>query len=187
MSVNETVEKGVYKHFKGKYYLVTDTAISCDELETLVVYRPLNNPELIYTRKLSEFLSDIDPDREDNVEHQEKRFKKVSDVNDLGALKSFTTEQLLTELGKRSDSPLAALDIKGLVNKRIAYEDYIYAVVGELLDKNPKSPTYGKSVKYVSDWVSFSDLESAKEFVSKSPHKHNPRRKIYKRVLTEVD
>lgn len=186
MSVNETVVKGVYKHFKGKYYLVTDTAISCDELETLVVYRPLNNPDMVYTRRLSEFLSDIDPDREDNVEHQEKRFKKVADVNGLGALKSFTTKQLLTELGERSDSPLAALDIKGLTNKRIAYEDYIYAVVGEVLDKNPKSPTYGKPVRYVSDWVSFSDLESAEEFI-KSSHNYNTRRKIYKRVLTEVD
>lgn len=186
MSVNERALKGVYKHFKGKYYLVTDTAISCDELETLVVYRPLNNPDLVYTRKLSEFLSDIDPDREGNVEHQEKRFKKVVDVNDLGALKSFTTEQLLTELGNRSDSPLAALDIKGLINKRVTYEDYIYAVVGEILDKNPKSPTYGKPVKYVSDWVSFSDLDSAIDYI-KSSHNYNTRRKIYKRVLTEVD
>lgn len=186
MSVNETVVKGVYKHFKGKYYLVTDTAIDCDGLETIVIYRPLNNPGMIYTRKLSEFLSDIDPDREDNKEHQDKRFKKVSDINELGALKSFTTEQLLTELGKRSDSPLAALNIEGLRNERIAYEDYIYAVVGEILDKNPKSPTYRKPVKYVSDWVSFSDLESATEFIN-SPHNFNPRRRIYKRVLTEVD
>lgn len=179
------VIKGLYKHFKGRYYLVTDVAVSCDKAEKVVIYHPLNDMSVTYTREVSEFLSEIDPDREDNVEGQEVRFKFVSDLWDIYALKSFTTAQLLKELGKRSDSPLQGLDVKGLYDEKVKYVDYVYAYLGEALDKNPKSPTYNQTVTYLSDWVAFSDKSGAEKY--KECHKSTVNRKIYKRVFIEED
>ena len=44
--------KGVYKHFKGKYYIVEDVALHSETNEKYVVYRQLygNNELFVYTR-----------------------------------------------------------------------------------------------------------------------------------------
>ena len=33
--------KGIYKHFKGNYYIVEDIGTDCETLEELVIYRGL--------------------------------------------------------------------------------------------------------------------------------------------------
>lgn len=67
--------KGVYKHFKGDYYLVEDIAISSEDNKTVfVVYRQLYGDGHLYIRELGEFLSDVDRKKYPDVK-QKKRFE----------------------------------------------------------------------------------------------------------------
>ena len=40
----QSIQKGVYRHFKGGLYEVVDTVIDSETLETMVLYRPLGTP-----------------------------------------------------------------------------------------------------------------------------------------------
>ena len=60
---NKLVVKGVYKHFKGNYYLVED-----------VVYRALYGDNGLYIRPLDMFLSKVDKEKYPNVK-QTYRFE----------------------------------------------------------------------------------------------------------------
>ena len=60
--MNDLKIKGIYKHFKGDYYLVEDTAISSDDGKTIYV---------IY-RKLYDFLDDVDKEKYPNVKQKKK-------------------------------------------------------------------------------------------------------------------
>ena len=52
---------GIYKHFKGDYYLVIDTAIDSDDFKTIyVIYRKLYGDNGLLIRKYDEFLSEVD-------------------------------------------------------------------------------------------------------------------------------
>ncbi len=68
--------KGVYKHFKGHYYIVEDIALDSDTLEKKVVYRDLNNTDKLWVRSLSEFESVVDKEKYPEVT-QEYRFELV--------------------------------------------------------------------------------------------------------------
>lgn len=66
--------KGVYKHFKGNYYIVEDVAIHSETGEKYVVYRQLYGENNLYIRPYDMFLSKVDKEKYPNIE-QEYRFE----------------------------------------------------------------------------------------------------------------
>lgn len=65
---------GVYKHFKGDYYIVLDTAIHSETKEKYVVYRGLYGDNELYIRPYDMFISKVDKEKYPNVK-QEYRFE----------------------------------------------------------------------------------------------------------------
>ncbi len=65
---------GVYKHFKGDYYLVEDVAIHSETKEKYVVNRALYGDCLLYIRPYDMFMSEVDREKYPNVE-QKYRFE----------------------------------------------------------------------------------------------------------------
>lgn len=66
--------KGIYKHFKGDYYLVEDVATHSETKEKYVVYRGLYGDNKLYIRPYEMFMSKVDKNKYPNVE-QEYRFE----------------------------------------------------------------------------------------------------------------
>lgn len=50
----------IYRHFKGKHYLVAGVAVDADSGKLLVVYRALYGDCRMFVRPLEEFLSLVD-------------------------------------------------------------------------------------------------------------------------------
>ena len=61
---------GIYRHFKGDYYLVEELAKDSETKEDVVVYRSLYEDGGLWVRPLSMFLSEVD--------HQKYRFQLIS-------------------------------------------------------------------------------------------------------------
>ena len=74
--------KGIYKHFKGDYYIVEDVATHSETDEKMVVYRQLYKGGDLYVRPLDMFLSEVDHDKYPDVE-QKYRFElqEIESVN----------------------------------------------------------------------------------------------------------
>lgn len=66
--------KGIYKHFKGDYYIVEDVATHSETREKYVVYRALYGDNNLYIRPYEMFISKVDKNKYPNVE-QEYRFE----------------------------------------------------------------------------------------------------------------
>lgn len=66
--------KGIYKHFKGDYYIVEDVATHSETREKYVVYRALYGDNNLYIRPYEMFMSKVDKNKYPNVE-QEYRFE----------------------------------------------------------------------------------------------------------------
>ncbi len=72
--MNELRIHGVYKHFKGNYYLVEDVAFDSETKEEMVVYRRLYGDGSLWVRNKEMFLSLVDKEKYPDVE-QEYRFE----------------------------------------------------------------------------------------------------------------
>ena len=70
----EIIKKGIYKHFKGNYYLVEDVAINTEDDSLYVVYRALYDDFKLYIRPLEMFLSPVDKQKYPEIK-QEYRFE----------------------------------------------------------------------------------------------------------------
>ena len=66
--------KGIYKHFKGDYYLVEDIAINTETDEQMVIYRALYGENKLYARPYDLFISKVDKEKYPNA-GQEYRFE----------------------------------------------------------------------------------------------------------------
>ncbi len=65
---------GIYRHFKGDYYLVVDVALDSETKEEVVVYRRLYGDGSLWVRKKEMFLSEVDHNKYPNVK-QKYRFE----------------------------------------------------------------------------------------------------------------
>ena len=66
--------KGIYKHFKGDYYIVEDIAIHSETGEKYIVYRGLYGETPLYIRPYDMFMSKVDKQKYPEVK-QEYRFE----------------------------------------------------------------------------------------------------------------
>ena len=64
--------KGVYKHFKGDYYLVENIAIDADTLKEMVIYRWLYENGPLWVREKTDFLSKVNKEKYPNVNQKYK-------------------------------------------------------------------------------------------------------------------
>ena len=65
---------GVYKHFKGNYYLVEDIAKDSETKEEMVLYRRLYEDCGLWVKPKEMFLSEVDHEKYPNVK-QKYRFE----------------------------------------------------------------------------------------------------------------
>ena len=74
----ELIIKGIYKHFKGKYYIVEDIALDSETLEEVVVYRQLYGEHKLFVRNKEMFLSKVDKEKYPSVT-QEYRVELIKE------------------------------------------------------------------------------------------------------------
>jgi len=72
--MNELKINGIYRHFKGDYYLVEDIVIDSESNKELVLYRSLYGNCIRYIRDKDMFLSEIDRNKYPEVK-QKYRFE----------------------------------------------------------------------------------------------------------------
>ena len=68
---------GVYRHFKGNYYLVEDIALDSESQDKVVIYRKLYDDGSLWVRPLDMFLSEVDHDKYPDIE-QKYRFQEAN-------------------------------------------------------------------------------------------------------------
>ena len=81
--MNELKIHGIYKHFKGDYYIVEDVATHSETKEEYVVYRALYGEHKLYIRAYDMFLSEVDREKYPNVQ-QKYRFE-LQDIESVAS------------------------------------------------------------------------------------------------------
>lgn len=75
---------GIYRHFKGDYYIVEGVGIHSETKEKYVVYRGLyGDTEKVYLRPYEMFLEKVDKEKYPNVK-QEYRFE-LQNINSVAS------------------------------------------------------------------------------------------------------
>lgn len=69
--MREVKINGIYKHFKGDYYLVIDIATHSETLEKYVVYRALYGDNSLWIRPYNLFVEEV------NKNNQKYRFELI--------------------------------------------------------------------------------------------------------------
>ena len=77
---------GIYKHFKGDYYLVEELAKDSETLEDVVIYRKLYEDGLCFVRPLTDFIGEVNHDKYPNVK-QKYKFEFIEPVSVRGNFK----------------------------------------------------------------------------------------------------
>jgi len=81
ISMNQLVIHGIYRHYKGDYYIVEDVATHSETGEELVIYRGLYNGDKfgqhhLCARPKDMFLSEIEPEKiPKGIKTQKYRFE----------------------------------------------------------------------------------------------------------------
>lgn len=80
--MNKVKIKGIYKHFKGDYYLLEDIATNSENGEKYVIYRMLYGDNNLYIRPYDMFFSLVDKEKYPEVK-QKYRFElqNIESVN----------------------------------------------------------------------------------------------------------
>ena len=78
MSSREVTVHGIYRHFKGKYYIVEGIAKHSETKEPMVVYRHLYGDKSLCVRPLDMFLSKVEHEKYPDVK-QKYRFEEVEE------------------------------------------------------------------------------------------------------------
>ncbi len=76
--MNKLIVKGIYKHFKGNFYIVEDIGCDCETLEELVIYRALYGDNKLWVRKKEDFLLEVAHKKYPEVK-QKYRFEEKND------------------------------------------------------------------------------------------------------------
>lgn len=79
--IRGVTKNGIYRHFKGKYYLVLECADHAETGERMVVYRHLYGNGGLCVRPVSIFLSEVDHDKYPDVK-QKYRFELVKEFQE---------------------------------------------------------------------------------------------------------
>ena len=81
--MNEIKIGRVYRHFKGNYYFIENVAYDSENMERMVVYKPLyqrDDNRSIWVRPEKMFFENVPSDRPDNITGQTVRFELVKEI-----------------------------------------------------------------------------------------------------------
>lgn len=70
MKMNQIRINGIYRHFKGDYYLLVDVAKHSETGEDYVVYRKLYEDCALWVRPLDMFLEEVDQEKYPEIRQQ---------------------------------------------------------------------------------------------------------------------
>ena len=72
----------IYRHFKGDYYLVVDTALNNENDEIYVIYQALYGNGTLFIRSFKDFLSPVDKIKYPNTTQEYKfELQEIMSVN----------------------------------------------------------------------------------------------------------